>query len=108
MSKLKLLARSGPALGLMVLWALLAATPASASEADLRLPNLSNPDVPFFGTTGHNLLLGGLVVCRASFGSRLTDRPGSSSIASPMGTAREPMVASRAGGMSSPNVARKD
>ncbi|HEY2289847.1 MAG TPA: sodium-translocating pyrophosphatase [Thermoanaerobaculia bacterium] len=43
--------------------AILTALPASASEADLVLPNLSNPDVTFFGMTGHNLLLGGLAVC---------------------------------------------
>ncbi len=61
MSKLKLLARSGPILGLMALWALLAATPASASEADLLLPDLASRS--FFGINGHNLLLGGLVVC---------------------------------------------
>jgi K(+)-stimulated pyrophosphate-energized sodium pump len=67
MSKLKLLARSGPALkrlpalGLMALWALLAARPASASEADLLLPDLASRS--FFGINGHNLLAGGLVVC---------------------------------------------
>src|SRR5919206_4978757 len=69
MSKLKVLARSGPALkrlgllGLTMICGLLAAKPASASEAELVLPDLSDPSVPFFGTTGHNLLLGGLVVC---------------------------------------------
>jgi K(+)-stimulated pyrophosphate-energized sodium pump len=62
------LARTGPslrklALGLMALFAFLTALPASASEADLVLPDLSNPDVTFFGMTGHNLLLAGLVVC---------------------------------------------
>jgi K(+)-stimulated pyrophosphate-energized sodium pump len=61
MLKPKLLARSGPILGLAALWALLAATPASASEAELKLPDLGS--VPFFGISGHNLLLGGLVVC---------------------------------------------
>jgi K(+)-stimulated pyrophosphate-energized sodium pump len=67
MAKLKLLARSGPALkrlsvlGLAALWALLTATPASASEAELVLPDLGS--VSFFGISGHNLLLGGLVVC---------------------------------------------
>ena len=69
MSKLKSLARTGrslrrlPILGLMALFAILTAMPASASEADLVLPDLSNPDVTFFGMTGHNLLLGGLFVC---------------------------------------------
>jgi K(+)-stimulated pyrophosphate-energized sodium pump len=52
-----------PTLGLMALFAILTATPASASEADLVLPDLSNPNVTFFGMTGHNLLLGGLGVC---------------------------------------------
>jgi len=67
MSKLKLLARSSPALkrlpalGLMALWALLTARPASASEADLLLPDLASRS--FFGINGHNLLAGGLVVC---------------------------------------------
>jgi K(+)-stimulated pyrophosphate-energized sodium pump len=69
MSKLESLARTGlslrrlPILGLMALFAILTAMPASASEADLVLPDLSNPDVTFFGMTGHNLLLGGLFVC---------------------------------------------
>src|SRR5262245_47162270 len=67
MSKLKLFARSGTslkrlaALGLMVICALLTARPASASEAELVLPDLGS--VSFFGISGHNLLLGGLVVC---------------------------------------------
>jgi K(+)-stimulated pyrophosphate-energized sodium pump len=67
MAKLKLLARSGPALkrlsvlGLAALWALLTATPASASEAELVLPDLGS--LQFLGVSGHNLLLGGLVVC---------------------------------------------
>jgi K(+)-stimulated pyrophosphate-energized sodium pump len=61
MSKLKLLARSGPALGLLVFWALLAVTPASASEAELVLPDLGSEQ--FLGINGHDLLLGGLVVC---------------------------------------------
>src|ERR1700712_5964235 len=52
-----------PVLGLMALFAFLTATPASASEADLVLPDLSNPNITFFGMTGHNLLLGGLGVC---------------------------------------------
>ncbi|HTG34327.1 MAG TPA: sodium-translocating pyrophosphatase [Thermoanaerobaculia bacterium] len=47
----------------MALFAILTAMPASASEADLVLPDLSNPNVTFFGMTGHNLLLGGLFVC---------------------------------------------
>ncbi|HKI05981.1 MAG TPA: sodium-translocating pyrophosphatase [Thermoanaerobaculia bacterium] len=45
----------------MALWALLTATPASASEADLLLPDLASRS--FFGINGHNLLLGGIVVC---------------------------------------------
>src|SRR5215218_5445996 len=63
MSKLKLLARLKrlPVLGLAALWALLTATPASASEADLLLPDLASRS--FFGINGHNLLLGGLIVC---------------------------------------------
>jgi K(+)-stimulated pyrophosphate-energized sodium pump len=52
-----------PFLGLMALFAILTATPASASEADLVLPDLANPNITFFGMTGHNLLLGGLGVC---------------------------------------------
>jgi K(+)-stimulated pyrophosphate-energized sodium pump len=67
MSKLKILARSGLALkrlavlGLMTICALATAKPASASEAELVLPDLGN--VSFFGISGHNLLFGGLVVC---------------------------------------------
>ncbi len=61
MSKLKLLARSGPVLGLMALWALLTGKPALASEADLILPDLASRS--FLGINGHNLLLGGIVVC---------------------------------------------
>src|SRR3954462_10445184 len=64
------LSRTGPSrrklsvLGLMAfVIAILTALPASASEADLVLPDLSNPNVTFFGMTGHNLLLGGLFVC---------------------------------------------
>jgi len=41
--------------------ALLFAAPASASEADLLLPDLGS--VQFLGFSGHNLLLGGLLVC---------------------------------------------
>ncbi|HSS48166.1 MAG TPA: sodium-translocating pyrophosphatase [Thermoanaerobaculia bacterium] len=48
-------------LGLMALLALLGVAPASASEADLLLPDLSSRS--FFGLDGHSLLLGGLVVC---------------------------------------------
>jgi K(+)-stimulated pyrophosphate-energized sodium pump len=62
------LARTGPslrklALGLMALFAFLTAMPASASEAELVLPDLGS--VSFLGNAinGHNLLLGGLVVC---------------------------------------------
>jgi K(+)-stimulated pyrophosphate-energized sodium pump len=67
MSKLNLLARSGPALkrlsvfGLMAICALLTAMPAAASEADLVLPDLGSQE--FLGINGHDLLLGGLVVC---------------------------------------------
>ncbi len=70
MSKLEPLARMGrslrrlPLFGVMAaLFAILTAMPAAASEADLVLPDLSNPNVTFFGMTGHNLLLGGLFVC---------------------------------------------
>src|SRR4051812_9514418 len=62
------LARTGPSrrklsvLGLMAfVIAILTALPASASEAELVLPDLGS--VSFFGINGHNLLLGGLVVC---------------------------------------------
>src|SRR3954471_17603589 len=47
--------------GLAALAALLFAAPASASEADLLLPDLGS--VNFLGFSGHNLLLGGLLVC---------------------------------------------
>jgi K(+)-stimulated pyrophosphate-energized sodium pump len=40
---------------------LLASVPAFASEAELKIPDLSS--VSFLGVTGHNLLLGGLVIC---------------------------------------------
>src|SRR5436309_4974529 len=63
LARIGLSLRRLPTLGLMALFAILTATPASASEADLVLPDLSNPDVTFFGMTGHNLLLGGLAVC---------------------------------------------
>jgi len=63
LARIGLSLRRLPILGLMALFAILTAVPASASEADLVLPNLSNPDVTFFGMTGHNLLLGGLFVC---------------------------------------------
>ncbi len=62
------LARTGPSrrklsvLGLMAfVIAILTALPASASEAELVLPDLGS--VSFLGMSGHNLLLGGLVVC---------------------------------------------
>src|SRR5215470_11555916 len=62
------LARTGPSrrklsvLGLMAfVIAILTAMPAPASEAELVLPDLGS--VSFFGISGHNLLLGGLVVC---------------------------------------------
>jgi K(+)-stimulated pyrophosphate-energized sodium pump len=48
-------------LGLAALLALLGVAPASASEADLLLPDLASRS--FFGFDGHSLLLGGLVVC---------------------------------------------
>ncbi|MEA2691422.1 MAG: K(+)-stimulated pyrophosphate-energized sodium pump, partial [Acidobacteriota bacterium] len=48
--------------GLAALAALFfAAAPASASEADLLLPDLGS--VKFLGVSGHNLLLGGILVC---------------------------------------------
>jgi len=63
------LARTGPSrrklsvLGLMAfVIAILTAMPASASEAELVLPDLGS--VPFLGgINGHNLLLAGLLVC---------------------------------------------
>ncbi len=62
-----LLGRSGPArqklllFGMTALLAFLSAMPASASEADLVLPDFRS--VSFLGITGFDLLLGGLVVC---------------------------------------------
>jgi K(+)-stimulated pyrophosphate-energized sodium pump len=53
--------RSLALLGLVALVALLAPAPAAASEAELVLPDLGS--VSFFGVSGHNLLLAGLVVC---------------------------------------------
>jgi K(+)-stimulated pyrophosphate-energized sodium pump len=53
MRKLKTLAASAALL--------MACTPVFASEAELKIPDLSS--VSFLGMTGHNLLLGGLVVC---------------------------------------------
>jgi K(+)-stimulated pyrophosphate-energized sodium pump len=55
--------RKGLLLGLVALVAAFTASPASASEADLRLPNLAS--VSFMGIDGHNLLLYGLLVCLA-------------------------------------------
>ncbi|HEX7199200.1 MAG TPA: sodium/proton-translocating pyrophosphatase, partial [Dongiaceae bacterium] len=62
--------RAGRARGRGLLLALAAAllgaataTPASASEAELKLPDLGS--VAFFGVSGHNLLLFGLIVCVA-------------------------------------------
>ena len=48
-------------LGLTALLLALTAAPAAASEAELKLPDLGS--VQFFGTSGHNLLLWGLLVC---------------------------------------------
>ncbi|MEA2599658.1 MAG: K(+)-stimulated pyrophosphate-energized sodium pump [Acidobacteriota bacterium] len=48
-------------LGLIALLALFGVAPASASEADLLLPDLASQS--FFGINGHSLLLGGLFVC---------------------------------------------
>lgn len=43
---------------------LLAATPAMAGEANLKLPDLNDGAIAtFLGMTGHNLLLGGLAIC---------------------------------------------
>ncbi len=53
MRKLKTLAASAALL--------MASAPAFASEAELMIPDLSS--VSFLGVTGHNLLLGGLVIC---------------------------------------------
>ena len=44
---------------------LLNANPLHASESNLVLPDLSNPNVKFLGVTGHTLLLIGLLVCVA-------------------------------------------
>jgi len=49
-------------LGLMALLAVFGAMPASASEADLVLPDLGS-ETFLGGINGHDLLLGGLVVC---------------------------------------------
>ncbi|MBV8199877.1 MAG: sodium-translocating pyrophosphatase, partial [Acidobacteria bacterium] len=49
--------------GLAALAAALTASPAAASEADLRLPDLSS--VSFLGLDGHNLLVFGLLFCVA-------------------------------------------
>ncbi|MFY9822170.1 MAG: hypothetical protein WAM82_12365, partial [Thermoanaerobaculia bacterium] len=67
MSKTNVLDRPAPTrrgrlmLGLAALLALLGVAPASASEADLLLPDLASQS--FFGFDGHTLLLGGLFVC---------------------------------------------
>ncbi|MBW8878128.1 MAG: sodium-translocating pyrophosphatase [Acidobacteria bacterium] len=67
MSKHTVLDRTAPArrgrllLGLIALLALFGVAPASASEADLLLPDLASES--FFGFNGHSLLLGGLFVC---------------------------------------------
>jgi K(+)-stimulated pyrophosphate-energized sodium pump len=50
-------------LGLAALAAAFTASPAAASEADLKLPDLAS--VSFLGVDGHNLLLYGLLVCVA-------------------------------------------
>jgi K(+)-stimulated pyrophosphate-energized sodium pump len=50
-------------LGLAALAAAFTASPAAASEADLKLPDLAS--VSFLGIDGHNLLLYGLLVCVA-------------------------------------------
>ncbi|HEX7182050.1 MAG TPA: sodium-translocating pyrophosphatase [Thermoanaerobaculia bacterium] len=67
MSIHRLLDRTGRArkgllfLAVAALLSLLNAAPAAASEAELVLPDLGS--VSFFGISGHNLLLSGLVVC---------------------------------------------
>ena len=48
-----------PAMAALVL--VLLATAANASEADLIIPDLAKQS--FLGVNGHNLLLGGLVIC---------------------------------------------
>ncbi len=56
-------------LGLFAITALLGlahATPAAASEAELVLPDLGSQT--FLGVNGHNLLLGGLVICVLGIG----------------------------------------
>jgi K(+)-stimulated pyrophosphate-energized sodium pump len=59
--------RSPRALGALALLlvALAGAAPAAASEAELVLPDLASQS--FLGYTGHNLLLGGLVICALGF-----------------------------------------
>src|SRR4051794_17062698 len=54
-------ARGRLLLGLIALLALFGVAPASASEADLLLPDLASQS--FFGINGHSLLLGGIFVC---------------------------------------------
>ncbi|HEX4965151.1 MAG TPA: sodium-translocating pyrophosphatase [Thermoanaerobaculia bacterium] len=67
MSKHTVLDRTAPPrrgrllLALAALLALFGVAPASASEADLLLPDLASQS--FFGINGHSLLLGGIAVC---------------------------------------------
>jgi K(+)-stimulated pyrophosphate-energized sodium pump len=55
--------KAGLLCGLAALVAALTASPAAASEADLRLPDLAS--VSFLGLDGHNLLVFGLLFCLA-------------------------------------------
>src|ERR1700740_1179056 len=55
--------RSRLLLGLAALAAAFTASPAAASEADLKLPDLAS--VSFLGIDGHNLLVFGLLFCVA-------------------------------------------
>ncbi len=48
---------------LAVMTTLLLSSRAFASEADLKLPNLSDPSIQFLGMTGHDLLSWGLLIC---------------------------------------------
>jgi K(+)-stimulated pyrophosphate-energized sodium pump len=59
----RLLSGLAPLAALAALAAMLTASPAAASEADLKLPDLSS--VSFLGLDGHNLLVFGLLFCVA-------------------------------------------
>jgi K(+)-stimulated pyrophosphate-energized sodium pump len=52
--------------GALFLFALLLASTAGASEAELKIPDLGS--VTFLGMSGHNLLVGGLIICLLGMG----------------------------------------